>query len=107
MPMRLRSRADSRDFTLIVKLAARPKSGLDSQKSAEHDLRMKQGARDASGDGYKVALSAKDLHVAGVREVGQVHCLSVANASGNFVGCGNGGQCWQQRARMDEKIIKS
>ena len=73
MPMGLRSRADNRDFTLIVKLAARPKSGLDSQKSAEHDLRMKQGARDASGYSDQIALSAKDFHVACVRELGQVH----------------------------------
>ena len=40
---------------------------------------MKQGARDARGNGDQIALSAEDFHVARLRELGQVHRRDTRN----------------------------
>ena len=77
------------------------------QRLCQHDFRMKERARDPRCDSDEITLSAKDFHMAGLREVGQVYGLSVANARSHFVDRGDRRQCRKQSARMNKEILGS
>src|SRR3954452_22277602 len=55
------------------------KGRVQIQRLCQHDFRMKERARDRRCDSDEITLSANPIHIAGLRKVGEVYVLAVAN----------------------------
>jgi hypothetical protein len=67
---------------------------------------MKQGSRHATGNGNEIALALEHFDMRRPGHIREIHRLTVANASGNFVGCGDAWQRWQKFSRMHEYLFR-